>query len=82
VRLHVGSTAHGLRNTLSNIESRLNPKHFTRIHRSTLVNVSRVKEIHPWFHGHHKVILLNGTELRMSRYQEGGARLLLGHFNQ
>jgi two-component system LytT family response regulator len=82
VRLHVGRTTHELRNTLSNIESRLNPKHFTRIHRSTLVNVSRVKEIHPWFHGHHKVILLNGTELRMSRYQEGGARLLLGDFNQ
>jgi two-component system LytT family response regulator len=82
VRLHVGNTAHELRNTLSNIESRLNPKHFARIHRSTLVNVTRVKEIHPWFHGHHKVILLNGSELRMSRYQAGAARLLLGHFDQ
>jgi len=80
--LHVGNTVYELRNTLSNIESRLNPKYFTRIHRSTLVNVSSVKEIHPWFHGHHKVILRNGTELRMSRYQTESARLLLGHFNQ
>ncbi|HZD50849.1 MAG TPA: LytTR family DNA-binding domain-containing protein, partial [Silvibacterium sp.] len=82
VRLHAGNMVYELRNTLSTIESTLNPKQFTRIHRSTLVNVSKVKEIHPWFHGHHKVILRDGKELRMSRYQNESARLLLGHFNQ
>jgi DNA-binding LytR/AlgR family response regulator len=55
---------------------------FARIHRSTLVNISKVKEIHPWFHGHQKVILLDGTELRMSRYQSESAKLLLGYLNQ
>ncbi len=82
VRLHVGNIVYELRNTLSNIESMLNPKQFTRIHRSTLINVSKVKEIHPWFHGHHKIILRNGKELRMSRYQSESAKLLLGQYNQ
>lgn len=78
VRLHVGSLVYELRNTLTNIESKLNPKQFTRIHRSTLVNVSKIKEIHPWFHGHHKVILRSGQELSMSRHQSESARVLLG----
>ena len=78
VQLHAGKVVYELRNTLSNVESRLNPKQFARIHRSTLVNVAKVKEIHPWFHGHHKVILHSGQELRMSRYQNESAKLLLG----
>jgi len=82
VRLHAGNIVYELRSTLSNIESILNPKLFTRIHRSTLVNVSKVKEIHPWFHGHHKIILRNGKELRMSRYQSESAKLLLGQCSQ
>lgn len=82
VHLHLGKVAYELRNTLSNIESRLNPKQFARIHRSTLVNVAKVKEIHPWFHGHHKVILLSGKELRMSRYQSESAKLLFGSLHQ
>lgn len=82
VRLHVGKLTYELRNTLSSLESKLNPRQFARIHRSTLVNISKVKEIHPWFHGHHKVILLDGSELRMSRYQSESAKLLLGYLHQ
>lgn len=78
VRLHVGKIVYELRNTLSNIESMLNPKQFIRIHRSTVINLSKIKEIHPWFHGHHKIVLWNGKELRMSRYQSESAKLLLG----
>jgi two-component system, LytTR family, response regulator len=47
-----------------------------RIHRSTIVNVRSIKEIHPWFRGHHLVVLKNGRELRMSRYQREVARQL------
>jgi two-component system LytT family response regulator len=82
VHLHLGRVVYELRNTLSNIESRLDPKQFARIHRSTLVNVAKVKEIHPWFHGHHKVILHSGKELRMSRYQNESAKILLGSLQQ
>jgi two-component system LytT family response regulator len=82
VLLHLGERVYELRSTLSDIEARLDPKQFVRIHRSTLVNIHQVKEIHPWFNGHHKVILKSGNELRMSRYMEENAKLILGFVNQ
>jgi two-component system LytT family response regulator len=68
-RLHVGASNHVIRETLTSLERKLNPRDFVRIHRSAIVNIHRVKEIHPWFHGYHLVILENGQKLRMSRYQ-------------
>lgn len=82
VHLHSGTANYELRSTMTELESRLDPKVFLRIHRSTLVNLSKVKEIHPWFHGHHKVVLRGGQELRMSRYQSDSARVLLRGFTQ
>jgi two-component system LytT family response regulator len=76
VRLHVGSREHELRETLAGLEEKLNPAEFLRIHRSTIVNIQRIKEIQAWFHGHHRVLLENGTALRMSRYQREIARKL------
>jgi two-component system LytT family response regulator len=68
-RVHVGPRTHEIRETLSSLERKLNPHDFLRIHRSTIVNVHLIKEIQPWFHGYHLVLLHNGQELRMSRYQ-------------
>jgi two-component system LytT family response regulator len=76
VRLHVGNQQYEIRETLVSIEQRLDPLAFFRIHRSTIVNVRSIKEIHPWFRGHHLVVLRNGHELRMSRYQHEAARRL------
>jgi two-component system LytT family response regulator len=76
VRLHVGDRDYEFRETLAAVEERLNPSEFLRIHRSTIVNIYRIKEIQAWFHGHHRVLLENGTELRMSRYQREIARKL------
>ena len=67
VRLHVGKDAHLLRETMNSIESRLDPKLFLRIHRSRIVNMERVKELHPWFNGDYAVILRDGTKLMLSR---------------
>jgi two-component system LytT family response regulator len=75
-RLHVGAHEYELRETLTRIEQKLNPQDFVRIHRSTIVNVRSIREIHPWFHGHHLVVLKSGQELRMSRYQREVARRL------
>ncbi len=75
-RLHVGNQEHEFRETLANLEEKLNPAEFLRIHRSTIVNIQRIKEIQAWFHGHHRVLLENGAELRMSRYQREIARKL------
>jgi len=75
-RLHVGPRTHEIRETLSALERKLNPRDFQRIHRSAIVNVHMIKEIQPWFHGYHLVLLQNGQELRMSRYQNETARRL------
>ncbi len=69
-RLHVASRAHDIRETMTSLEGKLDPKNYLRIHRSTIVNLRHVREIHPWFHGYHLVVLQSGQKLRMSRYQQ------------
>jgi two-component system LytT family response regulator len=67
VRLHVAKEAHLLRDTMSSLEARLDPKRFLRIHRSTMVNIERIQELQPLFHGDYVVILRDGTQLNLSR---------------
>jgi len=67
--LHLGPRTLEVRETLTALEGKLNPRDFLRIHRSTIVNVNYIKEVQSWFHGYHLVVLQNGQELRMSRYQ-------------
>jgi two-component system LytT family response regulator len=67
VRLHVGKEEHLLRDTLAGLESRLDPARFVRVHRSTIVNIDRIRELQPGFHGDHVIILRDGTELALSR---------------
>jgi two-component system LytT family response regulator len=67
VKLHVAREAHLVRDTLSNFENRLDTKRFIRIARSTIVNIDRVREMQPMFHGEYVVILHDGTKLTMSR---------------
>jgi two-component system LytT family response regulator len=67
LRLHSGATTHSLRETMNNLEGRLDPDRFWRIHRSTIVNVDRIRELQPLFHGDYVVILQDGTELTLSR---------------
>ena len=66
VRLHVVGKAHLLRQTMNELEAALDPDKFARIHRSTIVNLERIKELHPHFN-EHVVILHDGTELKLSR---------------
>ena len=68
MKLHVGTEVHVVRERLSRLHETLDPKVFARIHRSTIVNLLRIKEIQPWFSGDYVVILRNGTQLRMSRH--------------
>jgi two-component system LytT family response regulator len=75
-QLHAGQRTYEVRETLTSLEAKLDPRYFARIHRSTIVNVRQVKEVQPWFHGHHVVILQTGERLRLSRYQRAAATLL------
>jgi two-component system LytT family response regulator len=67
IKLHVGSKSHLLRISMSELEEKLDPKKFLRIHRSTIINFDRVKELQQNPNGDCSVILRDGTELKLSR---------------
>jgi len=67
VRLHVGRDAHLLHEGIAALATRLDPGRFARVHRSTIVNLDRVRELQPWFHGDAVAILRDGTKLQVSR---------------
>jgi two-component system, LytTR family, response regulator len=66
-RLHTGNRSHLLRETMSTLESKLDPDRFLRIHRSTIVNTESIAELEPLFQGDYVVILRDGTRLTSSR---------------
>jgi two-component system, LytTR family, response regulator len=71
VRLKTGDTSHLLRDTINNIESQVDPRMFVRIHRCTIVNMNRVKELQTWSRGEYRVVLHNGASYTLSRgYRE------------
>jgi two-component system LytT family response regulator len=67
VRIHAGRESHLLRETMDGMESKLDPRKFLRIRRSTIVRVARIKELQPLFKGEHTVILHDGTQFTSSR---------------
>lgn len=78
IRIHVGKKTHLLRQTMSALEKRLDPKRFLRIHRSTIVNLDRVRDLRPMFNGEYEVALIDGTKLTLSR----GYRKALERFTE
>jgi len=63
VKLHVGKEIHVFRETMNTLETKLDPALFLRIHRSTIVNLNRAREVHPWFNGEVALVLADGTRL-------------------
>jgi two-component system LytT family response regulator len=78
VRLHVGQTAYLLREPISSLEAQVDPARFLRIHRSALVNIERIREMQPMFHGQYVVILQDGTRLTLSRRYRSKLQKSLG----
>ncbi|MCU1263167.1 MAG: DNA-binding response regulator [Bryobacterales bacterium] len=71
VCIHCGAETHVLRETMNALEARLPNKQFQRVHRSTIVNIDRIKELQPWFRGDYRIILRDGTQLTLTRsYRE------------
>jgi two-component system, LytTR family, response regulator len=66
VMLHVGPAEHLYHLSTSGIEARLDPARFLRIHRSTIVNIERIKDLYPLFNGDYGVTLKDGATLTMS----------------
>jgi two-component system, LytTR family, response regulator len=77
VKLHVGSRAHLLRLSMKELERRLDPQSFWRIHRSAIINLDRVEELRQRPNGEYVVALKDGTELKLSRDRRERLRQLL-----
>ena len=75
--LHVGNKTHLLRETMTAMESRLDPTSFLRIHRSTIVNLDRVQALEPLDGGTYRFILHDGTRLMSSRGYRDAVQALL-----
>ena len=67
LELHAGPNSYVVRETMSQLQTKLDPQQFVRIHRSTLVNVGRIREMHPLFAGDQLLVLHDGTKLQVSR---------------
>ena len=78
VTLHVGKETHMMRETMNSLEGRLADDKFMRISRSTIVNVERIQELQPMFHGEYIVVLKNGAKLTLSRTYRDKLDQLMG----
>ena len=78
VSVHAGAKNWLLRETIAAAEARLALSGFVRIHRTTLVNINRVRELRPLSKGEFTVVLLDGTELKVSRNYRFALESLLG----
>ena len=78
VTLHVGQREYVLRDTMARLERDLDPSRFIRIHRSAIVQIGRVKELLPDFHGDYSAVLRDGTRLTLSRRYRAAFERLLG----
>jgi two-component system LytT family response regulator len=67
VKLHVGTKSHLMRESMNQLEKQLDPDMFLRVHRSSIVNLDRVKELHAGGGTDHAVVLQDGTRLKLSR---------------
>ena len=67
VELYTAGATHLVRESIAALARRLDPARFARIHRSTIVNVDKVAELRPAFHGEFDLVLASGRRWRCSR---------------
>lgn len=78
VKIYADGRCHLCNQSLNELERRLSTSSFVRIHRSTVINVQHLAELHPSFHGDYEVVLKRGTRLALSRrYRDRLAPFLL-----
>ncbi len=69
--IHTATGSYLLRETMTELEHRLDPERFFRVHRSAIVNLDRVREVHPLFRGDCTLVLSNGERVKLSRNRRG-----------
>ncbi|HLJ73717.1 MAG TPA: LytTR family DNA-binding domain-containing protein, partial [Thermoanaerobaculia bacterium] len=67
VTIHVSGRTFLLREPLADLEKSLDPSMFFRVHRSGIVNLGRIREIHPMFRGDAVLVLTDGSRVKLSR---------------
>jgi len=77
VQMHCGPRQHLLAESLSSLESRLNPARFLRIHRGRIVNLSRILAVHPLLSGTYELELRGGTRLCTGRQYKAAVQAIL-----
>jgi two-component system LytT family response regulator len=79
VAVHNGQKDYLLRETITGLEARLDPKKFLRVHRSTIVKIDKICELQPWFHGEFRIILDGGKQLMLSRNYRARLQKAIGN---
>jgi two-component system LytT family response regulator len=77
VKVHVGDRYYTIRESLKRLQGLLDPERFLRISRSAIINLDRVRDITPWFHGDVMVRMRSGAEVPTTRsYRDQLKRIL------
>jgi two-component system, LytTR family, response regulator len=76
--LHVGGDSHLIRETMTDLEGSLDARRFVRVHRRAIVNIDRVREVHPLFRGDCTLVLADGTHVRLSRTRRSEFERMFG----
>ena len=77
VKLYSAGKGHLVRHTMNEMERKLDPRQFLRIHRSIIVNIKKIRGVEPCNSGEFIVTLVNGKELPSSRGYRANLGLLL-----
>ncbi|MGV3710882.1 MAG: LytR/AlgR family response regulator transcription factor [Gemmatimonas sp.] len=77
VKIHANRQIFTVRQTLQSMEQSLSPTEFVRVHRGSMVNVARIKEIQPWFNGEYVIIMRDGAQVKTSRGYRGRLEQLI-----
>jgi DNA-binding LytR/AlgR family response regulator len=78
VILHAGGESHRLREPMAAVEQSLDPRTFVRVHRSGIVNLDRIRAIHPSGFGDYRIVMRDGTVVNYSRVYRGRLEALMG----
>jgi two-component system LytT family response regulator len=78
VSVHSGERTYLLRESIGSLEAQLDPKKFRRVNRSAIVQINKIKEFQPWFHGEYHIILRSGEQLLLSRSYRENLKEALG----
>jgi two-component system LytT family response regulator len=76
--LHVGGATHLVRQTMAELEASLDAQCFVRVHRGAIVNIDRIREVHPLFRGDCTLVLADGTQVKLSRTRRAEFERLFG----